>query len=240
MNWWRNPLSPRRVSRRAVVRRAGVALAVLAVAIVAVLPSTTTVHAQANTIEMFVNSADQMFHRGSFDNGATWTSWQGVASVAENFRWPPHRRQRSAGASPGDGQATGSGTLGLYDYFTWQGWSVFQRLGSTTNGVVVIGRRRYTLQGDPGVASWGSGRFDAFLHAVRDDGVTALVHTWANNGRWVGVWEELGTGTMQGSPAAVSGAPIGSTSFRELATAGSPRKRGTAAVGLAGKTSAAP
>jgi hypothetical protein len=94
----------------------------------------------------------------------------------------------------------------LTGLLAWRGWS---RVPGTRAGGVCAGGRCYTWIDDssPALSSWGSGRLELFINATRDDGATTLVHTWGDNGTWSGRWEGLGTGLLQGSPAAVSWGP---------------------------------
>jgi hypothetical protein len=48
---------------------------------------------------------------------------------------------------------------------------------------------------------------DVFAYGENGKGVIALMHTWTINDVWANKWEVLGTGSMQGNPAAVSWGP---------------------------------
>jgi hypothetical protein len=59
----------------------------------------------------------------------------------------------------------------------------------------------------PAIISWGPERLDLFMHATRYDGAVTLLHAWRTSDAGEFKWEALGTGLMQGSPAAVSWGP---------------------------------
>jgi hypothetical protein len=88
----------------------------------------------------------------------------------------------------------------------WRGWAV---VPGSRQGGACAGSHCYTWKAESGVAltSWGSGRLEIFINALRDDNATALLHTWGDNGSWSGRWESLGTGLWQGTPTAVSWGP---------------------------------
>jgi hypothetical protein len=196
MNKWRI-----RVSRRQVLAHVSMLLSVAALLTsVGVLPS-TTVQAQTKRLSMFVNFGDQIFYRSSDDGGFNWGGWQGLGCVCQNFDGTP----AVVSDRPGHLMAVGrtrSNEVGYYQFFSNSGWTSWTLLRGRDS--FTIGGRRYTMSSDPAVSSWGSGRFDIFIYATRDDGAITLLHTWFNNNSWVGGWETLGTGLMQGKPSAVS------------------------------------
>jgi hypothetical protein len=202
MNRWRVQISPRKFFTRAAVAGGTLALAVSLLTGAGMFPSTIT-HAQTKRLETFVNFGDQLFHRGSDDGGVTWSGWAGVDCICQNFDGAPAVVNDRPGHLMVVAKRRTVNELGYYEYFNngtgWRAWRVL-----TAGDGRTIGGRRYTWISDPAVSSWGSGRFDVFVHAMRDDGAIALVHTWANNNAWTGTWEVLGTGLMQGAPAAIS------------------------------------
>lgn len=90
-----------------------------------------------------------------------------------------------------------------YPNSTWRGW---QQLPGTRGWFDVCEPAScHVLRGSPAVSSWAPGRLDVFVNTWRSDGGSALKHLWMNNGQWAtSKFEVLGTGWMQGSPAAVS------------------------------------
>jgi hypothetical protein len=89
-------------------------------------------------------------------------------------------------------------------YSNWLGWYVVRE--SNQGGVCIDNKGCWTWLDDsyPALSSWGPGRTELFINARRGDGAIGLLHTWQDNGEWSDHWELLGTGLMQGSPAAVS------------------------------------
>jgi hypothetical protein len=65
----------------------------------------------------------------------------------------------------------------------------------------------WNVDSTPAISSWGPGRLDLFMLGTRYDGAIALLHAWRTGDVGEFRWEELGTGLMQGSPAAVSWGP---------------------------------
>src|SRR5262249_35916583 len=60
----------------------------------------------------------------------------------------------------------------------------------------------------PAVTSWGPGRMDVFVTADATDYQSHLLHSWADNYTWSGIWEDLGMfGVGGGAPGAVSWGP---------------------------------
>jgi hypothetical protein len=86
----------------------------------------------------------------------------------------------------------------VFDQGHWSGW--FPWAGGSMLG--------YLFSSSPATSSWGPGRMELFINGYNQStGAFALLHTWADNGAWSGSWEVLGTGLMQGHPAAVSWGP---------------------------------
>jgi hypothetical protein len=177
------------------------AWAVLSVAATFFSPLT----AFAQRLETVINYQEQLWYRSSHDGGTSWTGWDRVG-----LEFVPGR---PALASDRDGHylvtaIRSIGYLGYYEYTPGNGFSPWRDIAGGSSVGVSIDGRFYRYRSDPAICSWGPGRFDVFILAIRDsDGTRALVHTWANNNQWTGRWEVLSLGWMQGTPAVVSWGP---------------------------------
>jgi hypothetical protein len=95
---------------------------------------------------------------------------------------------------------------------SWSGWSVLPSVTLIPKSAPVFAHVTnssdlWLVTSDPTATSWGPGRMDVFAYGVNGKGAVGLLHTWAINDTWVNKWEVLGTGLMQGNPAAVSWGP---------------------------------
>jgi hypothetical protein len=199
----------------------GVTLSPVAPLLVALLLTgtglfTSNAAAQVNPrLTMFVNVGGQILHRTSIDFGRTWNVVHTPLSGEVGFQGSP----AVVTDRPAHAILAGLrfGQLGYHEYNVGV-WSQFRPLlasfGPTISG------RRYTWASEPALSSWGTGRYDLFIRAFRDDGAIALLHTWANNGQWAGIWESLGTGLMQARPPRRRAAPAAWTCSSTARTAG--------------------
>src|SRR5690349_19040099 len=172
--------------------------------------ATTPLQAQdtlLTRLEMLGNINDgSAFRFLSDDNGVSWSE-----ALA-----PPDNDQELPGApalvSDGVGRLTMFSDIGLnamnkpikYSTFSDGFWHSL----TAVPGSFCIGNACYAITASPAASSWGPGRFDVFVNGTNTtNGSIALLHTWADNSTWVGHWEVLGTGLMQGGPTAVSWGP---------------------------------
>ena len=172
--------------------------------------------AQGKRLETFRNISGQFYHRSSDDGGSNWSDWTAVpGDYPGGFVGGASVVSDQAGrlwlaAKAGDGNIVFNVYTSSND--TWRGWAVVAGSKSGDPGGAFIETGWYSFQGYrfnwdsyPAMSSWGPGRVELFMNTTRDsDGAIALLHTWADNGVWSGTWENLGTGLMHGSPAAVS------------------------------------
>jgi hypothetical protein len=181
-----------------------------------------SVQAQGKRLENMVHSGGRHYHRFSDDGGNTWSQW----FLIPNFNgWVQTLRYQFVGpvsvVSPAPGylqlaaKTTSNQIIGMrYSSYrhAWEGWFVFDN-DAAGGGVSINGAWYGWHAGSyPVLAARADGNLDLFINATRDDGAIALVHTWtdrwdADGEEWSENWEVLGTGSMQGSPAAVSWGP---------------------------------
>ncbi len=221
LRFWRLPLLGRSAARLLVT---GAAVLVL---VVGLLTTTfffrpTLAHADGNSrLDTFfiVNTSSMpygVYHLWSDDIGATWSGPEYLGRPASNSYFltslsavsdAPGRLELFAVAGPLDGvlfdsngddlrQANSSAIYSdVFNNGHWSGWFPW-------SGQTVLG---YLLSSAPATTSWGPGRMELFINGYnQSNGAIALLHTWADNGVWSGKWEVLGTGLMQGHPAATS------------------------------------
>jgi hypothetical protein len=183
------------------------AMAILAMSIAVLAPGAA--HAQAKRLELVENYANALWRRGSDDNGQTWSAWEQIPGAKKSgCSWSPSIDPLMFYGTPAlVSDQPGRLWIAAVDWYGyvvdnvytagsgWRGWC----LVPGTEGGAVYGRA------GPALSSWGPGRIELFIHRATDgNGGRALRHTWGDNGAWSGRWETLGTGLMQGSPAAVS------------------------------------
>jgi hypothetical protein len=169
-------------------------------------------------------------HRGSNDGGSTWGDWQSVpAAVCGENRslvffgtpaivsdqpgrlWLVARGARAVAGNQGE-------DLGLWATqkitALGSGWDCWQPL--TDPGSIQIGSVIHNFAGSsPAISSLQPGQLDVFsVMRNRSTGALELAHSWIIvplSYVWYGLgsnpWEILGTGNLQGAPAAVSWAP---------------------------------
>lgn len=164
--------------------------------------------ATINRLETFAVGVNGiLYHEWSDDNGSTWSGWASLGVAASNLSFVGTPAVVSSG--PGILSAFAMDTLNDLEYNTsnnnvWSSWRA-NFPGTDGAGVCIPARSDcYEFTSSPAVASWGAGRMDLFMYGEDDAGSIALLHTWADQYTWSGTWEVLGTGLMQGNPAAVS------------------------------------
>lgn len=185
--------------------------------------TTTSLHVQSGgmqSLDVFAVQQGVILHRLSYDNGASWSAWSSAppAPNGTGFVGTP------AVVSEGDGylRVFARNTQGLiyvntYSGFTpgWGNWSLLPGVTLIPVSAPVVGNVQnssdlWVINSDPAVASWGPGRLDVFLNGLdANTGGYGLLHTWAVNNTWANKWEVLGTGYLQGNPAATSVGPGG-------------------------------
>jgi len=170
-------------------------------------------------LEVFiVNNDGSISHKWSDDDGVSWSSWANLGTPGGTY----HFVGTPAMVSDGVGRlnvfartfipSSGTGELwyNTYNNGTWSGWHHIP--GEAASGLICISRfdcyDYNQFPSDAAVSSWGPGRLDVFVNATRiADNSRVLLHTWADNSTFSGTWEVLGSGLMQGNPAAVSWGP---------------------------------
>src|ERR1051326_7069702 len=228
LSFWRPSLVGRGAAKRLVASVAVLALvvAMLTTSLLFARPTAAATKQQHSTrvslqaqsgtpprLEIFSIFEGEINHQWSDDSGATWVIGPSLPRLGDHqlFVGTP------AAVSDGIGRLTvfARSELGFlysstYRSGSWSGWTLVP--GTSGAGVFithdVIFADNYLFTSDPAVSSWGPGRLDLFLYGRHEDtGAIALLHTWADQGAWSGRWEVLGTGLMQGKPAAVSWGP---------------------------------
>ena len=221
MNTWR--------TRHSVVPRTVLRVMLSAFLTCAGLALPATAHAQLQRLDVFENYSGAIYHRWSYDGGTTWAPWVPVpwTSCGGVVASPAIVGPVSLVSDrPGRLWLAGKSTAGkvMINMFTastgiWMGWC---ETGPTSvrGGVTLVtippfwcgpfcgpfiwSFYAWNADSFPAITSWGPGRLDLFMHATRYDGAIALLHAWRTSDDDEFTWEELGTGLMQGSPAAVS------------------------------------
>jgi len=176
-------------------------------------------------LETFIVIEGNVAHRSSDDGGATWSSWVNLPPATPPLSFVGTPAVVSDGVArlnvlvqDGFYHAT---WIDTYNDGSWSGWNLLSGIDAassyTSDGGLVGGslvfplndvEETFELFSGPAVASWGSGHMDAFVYGRNNiRGTIALLHTWADNYTWSGDWEVLGTGLLQGNPAAVSWGP---------------------------------
>jgi hypothetical protein len=174
--------------------------------------------AQEKRLDTFTNINGLFYHRWSDDGGNSWSNWNGLPLNNARVVGPAAVVSDQTGrlwlaAKAADGNIVYSAYTSSDN--TWRGWtrvpgSIAGNPGGVGVETGVFSSELYTFNRDsyPAISSWGPGRLELFMNTTRtSDGAIALLHTWADNGVWSGKWEALGTGLLQGSPAAVSWGP---------------------------------
>lgn len=164
-----------------------------------------------------------IYHKRSFDEGASWFAWTSAPPAPNGtvFVGTP------AVVSEGDGfylrvfARNNYGLIYSNNYSalgdSWDpSWSLLPAQTLTAPGSLPVvlnvtnSSEVWIINSDPAVASWGPGRLDVFIVAQSfNSGGYGLLHTWADNNTWSNKWEVLGTGYLQGNPAATSVGPGG-------------------------------
>jgi hypothetical protein len=162
-------------------------------------------------LETFTENQGVIMHRWSDDNGASWSAWVSLPAAVRPFVGTP--------AVVSDGIARlnvfardtwGVIWIDTYNNGPWSGWTVLPAITAIPQGVGVFGNVTnsgdlWAVNSDPAVTSWGPGRLEVFVNAIDSNtGAIGLLHTWADNYTWADKWEVLGTGYLQGTPAAIS------------------------------------
>lgn len=202
-------------------------LALSALSVIAGVGLPASAHAQTR-LEAVYNSVGTIYHRSSFDYGATWTPYRRV-------KWK--LIQAVGGVGGGDDGGLGYqpivvGTPALVSiglgglvmvardldgnlYWAQQHldteYWVYGSLHNDYPGGVEIGGDNYdwTPDSSPAVSSHATRRFDVYMVAKRRrDGALSLVHAYQTAFGALGWrWEVLDSGPLTGSPAAVSWGP---------------------------------
>lgn len=234
IRFWRPSLKGRSATKQLVSSAAALALVVSALttslffaqpAAAATAPTqqhttTTSLHAQdsvaVQSLDVFGNWHGTIYNKWSYDNGASWSAW--TAAPNNGFIGTP------AAVSEGDGylRLFSRNDFGQIYFNTlsglsrsWGAWSLLPAQGLTSGNLPVVlnvtnSSEVWIINSDPAVASWGPGRLDVFIVAQSaNSGGYGLLHTWADNNTWANKWEVLGTGYLQGNPAATSVGPGG-------------------------------
>lgn len=231
--FWRRSLSGQAAAKKLVVKAMMFALVMstlltsffsIQTAAAATAPTqqhttTNSLHAQAGvavqSLDVFGNWHGTIYDKWSYDNGASWSAW--TAAPSNGFIGTP------AAVSEGDGSLRvfsrkdfGQISFNMFSGLSrsWGAWSLLPAQGLTSSNLPVVvnvtnSSEVWIINSDPAVASWGPGRLDVFLVCRGSGGGYGLLHTWADNNTWANKWEVLGTGYLQGNPAATSVGPGG-------------------------------
>jgi hypothetical protein len=185
----------------------GAMIATLLAIIASFLPSVPAAQATdvlLTRLELAVTTFDgKVSHRWSDDKGASWSS--------EDLGHPLGDFLSGTPAVVSDG-------IGRIHFFAagnvlWQSTinnglrsSWIPVPGQNSDGRICVGDLGcWYVSSSPAVASWGPGRMDLLLYGRNVAGNNALLHSWADNYSWSGIWEVLTIGgTFRDSPGAVS------------------------------------
>lgn len=172
--------------------------------------------AGAIRLETFITNGGVVYHKWSDDQGATWSQWNilPLASASVSFVGTP------SAISDGTGRlnVAARDSQGLIWITTenggaWSSWSLLPGIllipvNAPVFGNVTNSSDLWVVNSDPVLTSWGPGRMEAFVYgADANTGAIGLMHSWADNYTWADKWEVLGTGSMQGTPTAISWGP---------------------------------
>ncbi len=168
----------------------------------------------AQSLDVFGVWQGVIYHKWSADNGASWSSWFSlppapngsfVGTPALAYDGTEHLTVLARNSQGLIYVNSLSGVTGL-----WSSWSLLPGVTLLPGGAPVVGNltnssELWVINSDPAISSWGPGRRDVFIVAQSaNSGGYGLLHTWADNGTWANKWEVLGTGYLQGNPAATS------------------------------------
>jgi hypothetical protein len=189
----------------------GAIIAAVLTIIASFLPSVRAAQATdvlLTRLELAAATNGKVSHRWSDDNGVSWSSEDLGAPFGRVLFGTP------AVVSDGVGRIhfLALGDVGLWQNTNingvWSAWTLVP--GQKSDGRICDngGLGCWYVSSYPAVASWGPGRMDLLLygHGASDSVPTqVLLHSWADNYSWSGIWEVLTIGgTFRGSPGAVS------------------------------------
>jgi hypothetical protein len=185
----------------------GATIAALLVAISSLLPGVPAAQAQApgsTRLELVTVHGGAAFHRWSDDNGASWSSWTSLGAPSRlTLQGTPAVVSDGVGRLNVIADSDNGFWQNTFNNGSWSGW--FRIPGQSNTGIICVQNFLcFTLLSSPAVASWGPGRMELFVNGSGTDGSISLLHLWGDNYSWSGSWQRLGTGLMQGAPAAVS------------------------------------
>jgi hypothetical protein len=165
-------------------------------------------------LETFVVSNNSVYYRYSDNDGGTWSAWSNLGNPAAGFQITSpvsvvtdgangHLQIFVMGQDSHPGLSVYRKVLDPQQLSDWQFWeSAAAGFPPGGGGASISDAERFVSR--PVFTSWGSGRLDEFAIVADNDGNRGLAHIWVDNGERAQYWEILGTGTMQGDPAAVS------------------------------------